>query len=495
MTQSPQFRNLNQMCFEEFLLKCHQDVINSRLKLSAMPLELGTPSLGSLTEILPYLNLNVDQGLPDENLAKFLLLRCEALNESKYNGLQISLDIVRDVRMALGSGYLGAAERWRALVLLVKYISFHYHSIGAPSISSDLDFNNKLEIRYTPDKGRSIFAKRDLGIGTIVSSERPLVAFIHSKHSAYSHCVHCFRTTFNPLPCPSCNHSVFCSLECLRKKKSHHYYECQMGLDGIIAKLCPKTSMPLGKILILRLITQKKYRFFRSKYSNDKIDYTYFRPEPELMDESYDRLWHKIRIFTNDSGTKKLSFMDGFFYLLKKATNYFEDALPSDFENVYRTMQHYEAILDGNSFTLEEFYDRKRILGSALYDYSSFYNHSCDPNACFIFDSAKRIRVIVTSPVLEGEEITISYGPLVWNQRYEERLNKLKNYNFICRCIACKNKISPGEENDPHFKINELQDQPEVVLEKIAKGEYGDVCSKSKLKNIIHLCSWFLYGQ
>ncbi|CAB4066875.1 unnamed protein product [Lepeophtheirus salmonis] len=388
------------MCFEEFFLKCHQDVINSRLKLSAMPLELGTPSLGSLTEILPYLNLNVDQGLPDENLAKFLLLRCEGAQRIK---IQWSANLF---------GYCKGCEDGTWIWLS--------RSSRAMEGSCLTYFNNKLEIRYTPDKGRSIFAKRDLGIGTIVSSERPLVAFIHSKHSAYSHCVHCFRTTFNPLPCPSCNHSVFCSLECLRKKKSHHYYECQMGLDGIIAKLCPKT------------------------------------PEPELMDESYDRLWHKIRIFTNDT------------------TNYFEDALPSDFENVYRTMQHYEAILDGNSFTLEEFYDRKRILGSALYDYSSFYNHSCDPNACFIFDSAKRIRVIVTSPVLEGEEITISYGPLVWNQRYEERLNKLKNYNFICRCIACKNKISPGEENDPHFKINELQDQPEVVLEKIAKGEYGD---------------------
>ena len=71
------------------------------------------------------------------------------------------------------------------------------------------------------------------------------------------------------LPCPDCPDVQFCSQSCLFKSlEGHHKYECQMRLYGILRALNRNTisnEISVGKIVALRLITQKDPRFFDSQ--------------------------------------------------------------------------------------------------------------------------------------------------------------------------------------------------------------------------------------
>ena len=68
------------------------------------------------------------------------------------------------------------------------------------------------------------------------------------------------------LPCPVCPDVQFCSQDCLFKSlQGHHKYECRMRLYGILRALNRNTisnEISVGKIVALRLITQKDPRFF-----------------------------------------------------------------------------------------------------------------------------------------------------------------------------------------------------------------------------------------
>ena len=78
------------------------------------------------------------------------------------------------------------------------------------------------------------------------------------------HCIHCAKLTMCCLPCPQCPDVMFCSMECLHAAlATYHFYECKMRLYGLLRLLSRDiTNVSVGKIMVLRLVTQKHPDFF-----------------------------------------------------------------------------------------------------------------------------------------------------------------------------------------------------------------------------------------
>ena len=80
------------------------------------------------------------------------------------------------------------------------------------------------------------------------------------------------------------------------------------------------------------------------------------------------------------------------------------------------------------------------VCGTGIYPLASLINHSCLPNACFVF-AGNELLVRTLAPIPAGAEITVSY---VDNQRVApvRHAHLLQAHDFLCRCAVC----SVGDE-------------------------------------------------
>lgn len=88
-------------------------------------------------------------------------------------------------------------------------------------------------------------------------------------------------------------------------------------------------------------------------------------------------------------------------------------------------------------------------LGKALYAVAAMLNHACDPN-CFVSfvgnpqGSSARLVVRAIRPIMEGEELTISYGGISRFSFHSlrHRLQTLRDrYGFFCGCTTCRGQV------------------------------------------------------
>jgi hypothetical protein len=81
--------------------------------------------------------------------------------------------------------------------------------------------------------------------------------------------------------------------------------------------------------------------------------------------------------------------------------------------------------------------------GAAIFPNAARFNHSCNPNACFVWNSAIGMETIHAMRDIEkGEEITVTYCNMM--EDYTNRMWELKHYGFFCDCPACA-----GDFSDP----------------------------------------------
>jgi hypothetical protein len=74
-------------------------------------------------------------------------------------------------------------------------------------------------------------------------------------------------------------------------------------------------------------------------------------------------------------------------------------------------------------------------------------NHSCRPNASYYWSDRLNKRIVyATRKITKGEEIFVSYIPLLLPQ--EQRQKHLDRYGFKCSCEACAQKRAAKEVSD-----------------------------------------------
>ncbi|CUG93937.1 Hypothetical protein, putative [Bodo saltans] len=100
-------------------------------------------------------------------------------------------------------------------------------------------------------------------------------------------------------------------------------------------------------------------------------------------------------------------------------------------------------------------------VGKALYSVGSLFNHSCDPNCHLSFQgnphaSSARLCIRLIRPVMEGEELTVSYGNIEKTKVHSTRgrIRTLRaNYGFACTCNECRNAVDEciRKEDEAHY--------------------------------------------
>lgn len=121
-------------------------------------------------------------------------------------------------------------------------------------------------------------------------------------------------------------------------------------------------------------------------------------------------------------------------------------------------------------------------VGKALYAVASLFNHSCDPN-CFVsyrgnpHASSGQLCVRLTRPVMEGEELTISYGNIDKTKMHSTRgrIRALRaNYGFACTCAVCRNVVDEAVKKEDEAHYTKAADYYQKGRRLIREGNYAD---------------------
>lgn len=98
-----------------------------------------------------------------------------------------------------------------------------------------------------------------------------------------------------------------------------------------------------------------------------------------------------------------------------------------------------------NPFSVVVGYTPPDVPGEGLYDEPSFLiNHSFLPNSRQHFICSKgqapQLYIDILMPLQAGEEVTISYGEVIFKPVRERRMEIAEKYCFYCRCVRCMNE-------------------------------------------------------
>ncbi|ORY08989.1 hypothetical protein BCR34DRAFT_625973 [Clohesyomyces aquaticus] len=100
--------------------------------------------------------------------------------------------------------------------------------------------------------------------------------------------------------------------------------------------------------------------------------------------------------------------------------------------------------------------------GAAVFPNAARFNHSCNPNACFAWNSAIQKETIhAIQDIAEGEQITLAYCDTTHDKA--TRLWELKHYGFVCDCRACADGSDPtsfaAKSAARRYRMMELQQE------------------------------------
>jgi len=93
-------------------------------------------------------------------------------------------------------------------------------------------------------------------------------------------------------------------------------------------------------------------------------------------------------------------------------------------------------ILNTNIFELMLPFTSIDTFGSALYETTRLFNHSCIPNCCNYNDTIN-IYIRALRDIKKGEELTISYFGLIQDNQLLFHRNLRLRFGFICKCSMC----------------------------------------------------------
>ena len=285
-----------------------------------------------------------------------------------------------------------------------------------------------IELRYEDGKGRSMFAAQDIQPGQVVIKESSYTHHLDFKHLALfcSHCLKKHNGRF--VPCEACETITYCSYECQRQAwKQYHRIECGyhealrfcspsydamrvMMIEGIDEVLsAEKTDIPMKDWLKRKF--KSNLESFMSLMGHDMG----YSPIVEFshMFGSVIAIMVCVRLgIIKEDDPRFGSFCGAFIRLIK------------------RTRTNSWAIYAGISPPIVR-------CGSGIYATLSLINHSCTPNLTQLYYG--RLMVVKAKRAIkQGEELTMSYGPISGQKPVSERRAHLKRcYNFECDCEAC----------------------------------------------------------
>lgn len=317
--------------------------------------------------------------------------------------------------------------------------------------------SNVIMIRDEQNRGRGLYAARDIAVGELLIVEKPYISVVISNY-AQTHCHECCARCFVPLPCEHCVDVVFCSTQCQQSSlQNSHDAEC-----GLLS-LFHQADVRLGH-LAYRMVAKAGYRQLKELRQalehpcqmgtiagcDDRGVYKY-----ENYCTVYNLVGHSDKRTFTDLWPRAVKA--AFLVQCLQQSSFFPPL--EDNDDLSRKQRHEEVcyiashilrhlmMLPCNAHEVSEMavnwqepsQSETLEIGSGIYTGLSLINHSCDPSVVrHSYDNVCIVRAIRS--IEEGEELFDNYGalyPVMDKALRQEHLEK--QYFFTCACEACTN--------------------------------------------------------
>lgn len=302
--------------------------------------------------------------------------------------------------------------------------------------------SDALEICSSAERGRGIYATRDIEVGEVLIVEKPYSSVLLQQYNL-SHCNHCCERVFIPFPCCLCSAVVYCSRDCQQLAwESYHQAECSY------LSLIQSCKVGLGHLALRMVLEAKLWQssnaepgeypqfsgtgmYNSSDYSNvyNLVNHTEQRSAEDLLKRTLnavfllkclDHFQSKTNCLSEVEWQNRRTYIGG--HILRNL-----QMLPCNAHEVS------EMGLNANMVAQSQIIE----IGSAIYATLSLINHSCDPSVVRHSYGDKCV-VRAMRKVSKGQEIFDNYGSLYPLTVREERRRYLRpQYFFECSCLAC----------------------------------------------------------
>jgi len=273
----------------------------------------------------------------------------------------------------------------------------------------------------------------------------------------------CRDTKSDKFLCSRCKKSYYCSKECQHAHYKIHKKICgknpipDIGIrqtndknEGIFALEDIQRNQVILEEPALIEIRFPAYETIHQHYKDLYTKYHELSPDKRLL---YDRLWNahiNDESFLHTSTPSNTSIGEsGGLRILKE-----KDRLMGAFLSNYFL-----------SFSTNAFVERRKI--ARVHGFLSKFNHSCDPNAAYLWDEGRNIAVIIAlKNIKQDEEIYISYGP--WNRAGREyrQSESLRIFKFKCACRLCTYTTSTSESRFGSGSNSEIVESSLEIMKK-----------------------------
>ncbi|CAG7659221.1 unnamed protein product [Allacma fusca] len=348
---------------------------------------------------------------------------------------------------------------------------------GLPGVHADV------EVRVDPVRGRGLYAKCDIPIGTTLLVETPFVAGLaKALEWDVEHCHHCFKQLSHGIPCLDCVFTIYCNDLCRENAKEYHEYECPCLPE---LHLALKDEILSNFHLVFKLITvlgpTRLYNMFENKMLDQQGLLSTSQNSKEQLSDLVTDAYKQIHLLMS-----KIYPREGYYFvlmsliltkILRERSEFFR-GIPIQSQNAFEDfisemILHNFETFRKNTFGLSQvpFEDRLKLVeivkgsesmeklevsmntfAAGILASGSLLNHSCDPNVIRVtglrfcetaFVSLKKLN--------KNEELRISYGP-TFGSIFKEARNRQRDL------IYGKNFPYEGKATTEFFKFKLTKD-------------------------------------
>lgn len=277
---------------------------------------------------------------------------------------------------------------------------------------------NAIEIAHS-EEGRHIIAQQAIEVGEIVMVEN---GFVATTTEYYDKCSVCLVGDVNLIPCPRCTQAMICK-RCFNEK--FHDIECELH------RLCGDDWLPS----VIRSILNAMMLFTNVDEMMNFVAFA-ISTHPAQGSSTIQYLKFKYSIFLQLASKPILTpaLIASAFRLqaaiLQHETFRKNFNCAKHHRFLSHLLVHHMAVI--NQFEAKTHDERGIVILAPI---SSYFNHSCAPNASkFLMND--QVVVVAMRPIEAGEQLLVSYCSILKDKK--ERQSFLhEKYGLQCKCERC----------------------------------------------------------
>ncbi|ORZ18706.1 hypothetical protein BCR42DRAFT_411443 [Absidia repens] len=294
-------------------------------------------------------------------------------------------------------------------------------------------------VNHTNDEGDFAVAEHKIPGGSLIVQEYPYVFQIHDTHRKRV-CPGCLSSLDGIKPPTTCRQSScnwklgYCSSRC----ETRHWFSVHMYVCPFREYFARNQHLLLAFQMWIRFITAQERMASKISATTKPVTTDVLRLNT-LVDNLDQHSEADLQRYKQDAVFLSQLFSFSVY----------------DTKDLVEQLVRYQAVIRCNGFGIQrrmtanhssrrDSEDRPVLdvkmdtVATSIYILASKFNHSCQPNVLALFIGTQ-LQLRAIRPILPGQPLYISYGPLAANSPLLKRQEQLlEHYFFECHCQACQ---------------------------------------------------------